>query len=720
MMDEKTARLFFAPRGVAIIGASSDPTKLGYALARNLVESGYPGAIHFVNPRGGELFGKPIYAAVSAVPDPVDLAVLLIPAQAVPQALRQCGERGIHAAIIASGGFKEIGPQGAKLEQECLQIARQYQMRLLGPNCVGIIDTHYPLNATFLAPPGPPAGDLALLSQSGAFCAAVIDWARGQELGFSRLISLGNQADLNETDLLPAAAADEHTRVIALYLEGIGDGRRFLQIAPQVTQQKPVIALKVGRSSSGQRAVASHTGSLAGQDHAYDAAFRRVGVIRANSSEDLFDWGRALAWCPTPQGNATAILTNSGGPGVTAADSLEAHGLRLAELAPETIQALRELLPPVASIYNPVDLLASATPAQYAACLRLLQADPGVHNILVILVPPPLFDAAAMFADMIPLIVASPKPVVTVLMGDAHIQQAVRQLRAAHIPEYRFPERAAAALGALIQRSRYLRNPHRAEPAPEDVDRQTVAALLKNRPPGESEWLSTEETALLLQAYRIPTPPQVLATSPQEALAAARQLGLGRNGRKFALKVASPDILHKSDIGGVLLNIADDEALVRGFETIMQRAQTAHPTARLQGVHIQPMIEAGQEVILGAVQDAQFGALVMFGSGGVEVEGLKDVAFGIAPLTHQEAQEMIASTWAGRKLRGFRSIAAVDHAAVEQALWRLAWLAADFPQLAEIEINPLRALPQGVYALDVRIRLSQSEAVNSIRQPIEA
>jgi acetyltransferase len=706
-MDEKTIQAFFAPKGIILIGASQDPAKLGYSLARNLHESGYGGVIHFVNPRGGQLFGRPIYTDVHLVPDPAELAVLLIPAANVPPALRACGERGIKGAVITAGGFKEIGPKGAAIEQECLQIARSYQMRLLGPNCVGLIDTHLPLNATFLSPPGPLAGDLALLSQSGAICAAVIDWARGQDLGFSRLVSLGNMLDLNETSLLAPTAADPHTKVITLYLEGIGDGRKFLQVAPEITRKKPVLALKVGRSSSGQRAAVSHTGSLAGQDLAYEAAFRRCGVIRATNSEELFDWGRALAWCPPAQGKATAILTNSGGPGVTAADSLEAHGLSLAELSEETLQALRALLPPVASILNPVDLLASATPEQYAACLRYLLDDPGVQNILVILVPPPLFGAKAMFEGMLPIIQASEKPVVAVLMGDAHIQEAVRLLRAVHIPEYRFPERAAAALGALIQRGKYLCRAHTPEPAPQDIDRQAVTQILDHRLNGLTGWLDAESTAVILQAYRIPTPPQILATSLEEALSAAIQLGMGKNGTKIALKIASPDILHKSDIGGVSLNIADSETLMESYQAIMRRTRSLLPEANILGVTLQPMIETGQEVILGAIQDPQFGPLVMFGSGGVEVEGLKDIAFEIAPLTRIAAQEMIESTWAGRKLNGFRAIERADGAAALDALHRLAWLAVDFPQLAEIEINPLRILRQGAFAIDARIRLSR-------------
>ena len=327
---------YFAPRGIAVVGASTDPYKLGYGLARNLVQCNYQGVIHFVNPKGGSLFGRPIYTSVIEVPEPVDLAIILIPAEGVAKVLKECAERGIHAVIVASGGFRETGETGAKLEHELLDIARQSGIRMIGPNCIGLLDTHLPLDATFLPPPGPPPGDVAFISHSGAICAAVIDWARGQGFGLSRLVSLGNQADVNETDVLAPVADDHFTRVLTLYLEGVSDGRKFVQEARKITRRKPIVALKVGRYPAGQRAAASHTGALAGQENAFNAAFRRAGVIRADTSEELFDWARALAWCPLPKGRAIAILTSAGGPGVTAADALEMNGMSLAVLAPET------------------------------------------------------------------------------------------------------------------------------------------------------------------------------------------------------------------------------------------------------------------------------------------------------------------------------------------------------------------------------------------------
>lgn len=693
---------FFNPRGVAVIGASHDPAKLGYALARNLVQSGYTGAVHFVNPKGGRLLGRPVFTSIADLPDPVDLAVLLTPAPAVPDSLRRCGQRGIRAVIVAAGGFRETGAEGAALEQECLGIVREYGMRMIGPNCIGLIDTHLPLDTTFLQPPGPPSGEVAFISHSGAICAAISYWIHGQGFGFSRLVSLGNQADVNETDVLAPLAADPHTRVITLYLEGVSNGRRFVPAAAEAARQKPVIALKVGRFESGRRAAASHTGALAGSESAFDAAFDRAGVLRASTTEEMFQWARALAWCPLPKGRNVAILTNAGGPGVTAADALELLGQRLASLGPQSQAALQSLLPPAASLHNPVDMLAAATPEQYAGSLRILLADPGVDSVMVILPPPPPSTAGAVAKALIPVIQVSDKPVVIALMGDRLIQEAVDLFRAARVAEYRFPEQAASALAALGQRAERLT---RGEEPPADLaglDHRQAQTLLIGWPAGAL--LPPGDACRLLESYGIPTLKVELAENAAQAAAQAEELGF-----PVALKIASPDIPHKSDVGGVLLNLRSPQEVRRGFHTLVENVRRARPEARLDGVHIQRMLPPGQEVIVGAVHDPQFGPLVMFGSGGIEVEGLKDVAFALAPLSPAEAERLLERTWAGQKLKGYRSLPPADRAAVLQVVLRLAQLAYDCPQLAEIEINPLRALPpgQGAWAIDARVRTAE-------------
>ena len=686
-MDE-TLIPFLRPRGVVVVGVSAAPEKLGYGIARNLAGSGYTGALHLVSQRGGELFGRPVHTDLAAVPDPVDLAVLAVPAPAMPEALHACGRRGIRAAILVSAGFREAGPEGARLEAACVAVAREHGMRLLGPNCIGIIDTHLPLDTSFLQPPMPESGSVAFLSHSGAFCAAVIDWARREGFGFSQIVSLGNQADVSETDMLPLLAEEEQTHAIVMYLEGVSDGRRFVEAAQAVTRRKPVIALKVGRSESGRQAAASHTGAMAGSDEAFEAAFRRAGILRAGSAEQMFDWARALESCPLPAGRGVAVLTDAGGPGVIAADALAANGLHLAQLDEATGAALAARLPPAASIRNPVDMLASASPQDYAACLQLLLDDPGVHAALVILPPPPTFAAESVAEAIIPVIAGARKPVVVALMGSTLVESARRALHCAHVPTYPFPERAASALGALASRAALLWKPH-SEPSRAGLGLPEKALSLPRLQPYE-----------VVSAYGIPTAPLSLAASADEAARLAGQLGF-----PVVLKIASPDVLHKSDAGGVLVNVDSAASARRGYAQVIQNVVNHSPRATIQGVTVQKQSAPGQEVILGAVRDPTFGPLMMFGSGGVEAEGLHDVAFALAPLQPADALELMDRTWAGRKLSGFRGLPPADKAAAAEALIRLSWLAHDHPELREIEINPLRVLERGVMALDVRLIL---------------
>ncbi|HJX41974.1 MAG TPA: acetate--CoA ligase family protein [Anaerolineales bacterium] len=690
----------FQPRGVVVVGASRNPAKLGYGVARNLIVSGYRGALHFVNPGGGTLFDRPVHLDLASVPDPVDLAMIIIPAAAVPQALEDCGQRGVRVAIIGSGGFREIGPVGQALETRCLEIARRHGMRVLGPNSIGFLDTHLPIDTSFLPLPGPTPGDVAFLSHSGAICEAVIDWARGQGFGLSQLLSLGNQMDLSESELLPEVASDPHTRVIALYLEGVSQGRGFVENALRVSREKPVVALKVGRSSRGRAAVASHTGALAGDQAAYAAAFRKAGIVQAESSEETFDWARALAWCPLPGGPNVAVLTNAGGPGALAVDALDACGLQLADLSAKTVEGLKELLPPAASLHNPVDMLAAAGPAEYGGSLRLLLADAGVHSVLLILPPPPMSTAADVAGAILPVVRGASKPVVVALMGEDLIVNAARLFRQSHIPDYRFPERAASALKVLVERAAWLAAPVSELLRGPAVERAAVEGLLRSSGDGRSGFLPAPAAERLAAACGIPTPGGGMVRSPEEAVELA-----GRVGYPVALKLISSAAVHKSDVGGVRLGLMDAAALKEAFG---QLAQAAGSADGFEGALLQPMLSGGQEVIVGMVRDPQFGPLLMFGSGGLEVEGLGDVSFALAPLTLAEANGLLDSTWAGRKLAGYRSLAAGDRGAVVQTLAALGQLGMDFPQVAEAEINPLYVLPEGrgVCALDVRIRLA--------------
>ncbi|CAG0933115.1 acetate---CoA ligase (ADP-forming) subunit alpha,acdB; acetate---CoA ligase (ADP-forming) subunit beta [Thermoflexales bacterium] len=696
----------FAPRGIAVIGASRDRTKLGYGVARNLVASNYPGAIHFINPNADRILGQRCYPAIEAAPDPIDLAVVIVPASLVPQTIEACGQRGIQWAIIVSGGFRETDRAGAELEDQIVAIARRYGLRLIGPNCIGLIDTHVPFNTTFIkSVPNP--GEIAFVSQSGAICQAVIDWGTGMGFGFSRIASLGNQADLSEAEVITALSSDPHTCVITMYLEGVKDGARFKQAVQEVAREKSIVALKVGRTTAGKRAVSSHTGALAGQETAYDVVFDRYGILRANNTEELFDWARALAWCPPLKGDRVAVLTNAGGPGILAVDALEANGLRLATLSAETVAALRSFLLPHAAFHNPIDMLASAGPHEYAESLRVLLQDAGVDAVLVISVPPPIEDptpvAEAIAVAAKDAAQSAAKPVVVAVMGEATVGLALKVLRAFRLTDYRFPERAASALGALWRHAQWQARPADQAEILMEIDREAATQLLSA---GRGEWLTGTLAARVLEAYRIWGPGEALLTSTEEAVQWAERFGY-----PVVLKIASPDIAHKSDIGGVALDLNDAASVRSAFVQIMTKARAAKPDAQIDGATIQPMLCFGQEVIIGAVRDEQFGPLIMFGAGGVEVEGQRDVAFGLAPLSRAEAEKLIEATFAGRRLRGFRGSTPADREAVIDRVLRLAQFVMDFPQVAEVEVNPLRVMAegQGAVALDVRMRLTRNE-----------
>ncbi len=681
---------FFRPAGVVVVGVSTSPEKLGYGVARNLLGSGYTGAVHLVGQRKGELLGQPIFTNLKDVPDPVDLAVLIVPADATIAALEACGERGIRAAILVSAGFRESGAEGAELERKCVETAHRCGIRILGPNCIGTIDTHLPLDTTFLQPPMPTAGGIGFISHSGAFCAAIIDWSREQGFGFSQIASLGNQADISETEMLPLIAADEHTAVITMYMEGVSDGSAFVEAARRVTRTKPVIALKVGRFEAGIRAASSHTGALAGSDSAFAAAFRKAGVLRAESAEQMFDWARALEVCPLPSGPRAAVLTDAGGPGVIATDALEREGLQLAPISDVTRKALRDLLPPAASVNNPVDMLASASPEQYAASLRLLLSDPQVDSALVILPPPPTYSAESVADALMPVIQSAKKPTVIALLGSRGTAVAFDRFVPARIPTYPFPERAVSALAALVRRVGYLRT-------------EATLPLAPARSLPRPSTAGTASAEDLLTAYGIPVLPQRLARSAVEAEEVSKAVGF-----PLAMKIASPDISHKSDVGGVLLNVAGVSEVASAYTEMLRTVSAKAPKVQITGINLQKEAPPGQEAIVGAIRDPQFGPLIMFGSGGVEAEGLQDVAFALAPVSASEAKDLIQRTWAGRRLRGFRNIPPADQAAVIEVIVRLSWLVHDHPEIGELEINPLRVFAQGVSAVDVRERFATS------------
>lgn len=696
---------FFRPSGVAVIGASRDPQKLGYGVLFSLKQYGYQGPVYPVNPQASEILGYQAYPEIEAVPDPLDLVVMVLPAEQVAAALEACARRGVKAVTICSGGFREAGPEGIAREEEIKQIAAATGMALLGPNCIGSIDTHTPVNATFM-PLHPPQGEIAFASQSGALTAALIEWSRRVGIGFSRVVSLGNQAGVTETDAILDFLGDERSRVITNYIEGISDGPRYLEAAERTARQKALIALKAGRSSGGSKAVASHTGSLAGSESAYEAAFERAGVLRAGSLEQMIDWARALAWQPLPRGNRVAVLTNAGGLGILAVDAMEAHGMQLAPLTDATRAFLRERVLPAASIANPVDVLAGSGPTTYALCLDALLADETVDAVVVCTAPQDWFRPVSL-AEVVGEVANSRlgrrKPVLTVIMGLGGAGEEEQVLQRRRVPNYGFPDRVGSTLGAMWKRSQWLARGPEDRSAPTDIDADSARmALEAGRLSAQDSWIDGEPLTALLHAYGIVSAASGLAPNLEQARALAESLGY-----PVVLKLVVDGLLHKSDAGGVIVNIENAAGLERAFSALLERARGRAEMAVLRGVQVQQMVRGGVELIIGALRDPVFGPMVMAGAGGTQVELLRDVAFALAPISAREAADLIERTSATKLLAGFRGAPPADRSAAVDALVRLSHLIMDHPEIAEMEINPLIVRPgaEGAVAVDTRARV---------------
>jgi len=693
----------FNPKSVAVFGVSRNEHKVGNRVARNLIQSGYPGDLYLVNPRGGEVLGHPLLQNLDSIPKDIDLALLLVPAEAVPDALVSCGIHGVRAAIIGAAGFGEMDSDGKHLEERCLQIAREFNMRVVGPNCVGYVDTHFPLNASFLPPPEPLPGEIALVSHSGALGKILIDWLGERGLGVSRFLSLGNQMDLTETDVLAAIAQDEHTGVVAMYLEGIKDGKRFVEQAQAISLKKPIVALKAGRFESSRAAVASHTGAMAGSDQAYGAAFRKAGILRAETMLDLIEWSQALAYAPLPEGRAFAILTNAGGPGAIAADALARHDMQLTELSEKTSERLQEMLPTAASVLNPIDILASGSPMDFQHSLQSLLADAGVDGVLVLVAPPVTSETVDAVEALLPIIQHAVKPVLVAVMGEEVGNPAQEILRKAHVAGFAFPERAAAAMAAMVQRREMLAE-LKARSQGAAASKATHGAVLLEDVQCDPHGFASLPVAMeLARDYGITVAQAQVVQSASEAETAAKRVGF-----PVALKVLSADIQHKSDVDGVAVNLNSAIDVREAISRMRQHLRTMQPQPAIEGFLVQSMVPGGQEVILGAKRDRQFGPLIMFGSGGVEVEGLEDLAFGLSPLDFNEARRMLASTWAGRKLEGYRGLDAGDSDAVIEILMNLDRMMQENPAIEEIELNPVLVCDRGkgAVAVDFRLRLS--------------
>lgn len=707
--ESNTLTPFFKPSGVAVIGASGDPAKLGHGVIRNLLhpEYGFPGPVYPINPKADEILGRKCYPGIQDVPDPVDMAVIIIQAAAVPAILEDCGKRGLKAAVIISGGFREIGPEGVERETSILEIARRYGMRLIGPNGIGVIDMHTPLNTTFVSEMT-GRGSIDFISQSGALCGGVIDWAQARKLDFSRFLSIGNKVDVDESDLLHYLAEDDLSQVIALYLEDIRDGKAFLDAARHASAHKFVLAIKAGRTSSGQVATASHTGALAGEHAAFQAACKQSGILEIEKISSLLQTSLALVSQPLPRGERIAVLTNAGGPSALSADALDAAGLSMARTSPQTQAALAGFLSPDASLGGPVDMLGGANESHYARALEALLADPTNDGILVIHVPTRVQDPVAVVEAIAACAQAnqSGKPILACLFGKASLEKAFEAADEKHVPAYRYPEEAVEALRIMRLRARWLEKKHPVAEMPENINPEQAGKLLAAARQHAQPAMDAAAGRAILEAYGIRTPRDMLARNTDEAVQFAQQVGT-----PVALKLASPDILHKTEVGGVLLGLADVQAVRAGFESILTRARNAHPKAELRGVQVQQMVTGGQEVIIGMKRDPTFGAMVMFGLGGVYVEALADVSFRLAPMARQDAEEMIDEVRSAKLLTGLRGAPSADRAALVEAILRVGQLAADHPQITELDINPLMVLPagQGALAVDVRIILEKIE-----------
>jgi acetyltransferase len=693
---------FFAPVGVAVVGASATPGKLGYGVLHNLIRQGYRGAIHPVNPRcaaGETLLGLPCYPDLALVPDPVDLAVIIVPAPAVAEVLRACARRAIPAAIILSGGFAEAGAEGEARQAEISAIARARGIRLIGPNCAGVLHTGSRLDATFIEHM-PDPGPIAFLSQSGAIGGALIDWAKGHGVGVCYFASLGNMADVNESDLVAQLADDPAAGVIALYLEGLGDGRRFLEVAAQTARRKPIVVLKAGRTAAGAAAVSSHTASLAGSDAAYRAAFRQHGIVVADNTDELFGAAVALAYQPTPYAPAgqprVAILTNAGGPGAIAADALADGGLLVPPPDPAALAALRSSLGPGPQLRNPFDLLGAASTPEFSAAARLLLSADGYDALLVVLVPNTASDPVGI-ADALAQADAeqrrhnggSAKPIYVCYMGDISVRAGRLRLHQHRLPPFAFPEAAARALAAAWAWRQWQNRPP-AAPEPIPALPAALQARLRAFSAAGRRTLSETELYPLLADFHLPLAPARLARSADEAAAHAIRLG-----SPVALKIASPDLIHKSDAGGVILGLDGPAAVAAAYRRLLAGLEQSHPGLVIDGALVQKMAAPGAEVIIGARRDPTFGPMLLFGGGGVYVEAFADFALRTAPLSVSEARAMLAETVAGRLLEGARGRPPADIDALARLMARIAGLACAAPQLAEIEFNPVIVHPAG-------------------------
>jgi acetyltransferase len=693
-----------APRSVALVGASEREGALGAIVWRNLAAAGVRGELYPVNPKHRAIFGKRAYARLQDLPQPPDLAVIVTPARVVERVIEDAAAAGVKAAVILTSGFGETGAEGRALQERVVAAAKRGKVRILGPNCLGVMRTDCGLNATFARTPARP-GNLALVSQSGAICGAILDWAAGAEVGFTSVVSLGGAIDVDFGEVLDFLVADEATDAILMYVEGIRDARRYLSALRAAARVKPVVSLKVGRYASGSRAAASHTGALVGSDEVFDAALRRAGSVRVKTYTQLFAAARVLATGRLPEGERLAIVTNGGGPGVVAADSAAENGVQLAQLSKETISRLDQELPPQWSRGNPLDLIGDAPPQRFAAATRAALADPGVDALLVMYSPVAVTDPEAAAQAVADAARGSRKPVLAAWLGDINPNASRRMLESRGIPNFYTPENAVEAFSFLCAHRRnqaqLMQVPPAAAEANDIAPDLAAAAALRERAMAEKRTVLTEhESKALLTAFGLPVPRTLVVKTREQAVAAAREIGF-----PAVLKLHSPDITHKSDVGGVRLDLQNPEMVASAYDDMMRHVRGLRPEARIEGAVVQPMLRFphAREVLVGVASDAIFGPVISFGAGGVSVEAVRDTAVALPPLNASLARELMQRTRVFRLLAGYRDVPPADLGALAAILVGVSRMVCLLPWLKEMDLNPVLAHARGAVIADARV-----------------
>ena len=690
---------FFEPRSIAVIGASSHPDKVGYAILANIIKSGYEGKVYPVNPKCDVIQDITCHSDVPSLPETPDLAVVVVPAKAVPATVSALADKGTKAAVVISAGFREVGIDGRRLEHEVIKAAAKAGMRILGPNCLGLINTALPMNASF-ARKMPPKGSIGVISQSGAMCTSLIDWARAEGVGFSKLISLGNSADLVESDFIDALANDDETNVISMYVEGVSNGSRFFKSLRAAGEKKPVVLFKAGTTQAGAKAASSHTGALAGSEGAYTAVCEQAPALRAYSVEELVRLSLTLATQPIPRGGRVAIITNAGGPGIIASDACEKAGLTLAEISGTSLRSLRRYMPAAGSLHNPIDVLGDADAMLYAMATEAMLEDPSIDAVIVILTPQAMTEIYRTADEVIHLSRNTDKTIICSFMGAGSVDAPVSRLQKAGIPNIPYPDQAMLILGRMHERLLHTKRPS-SRPVRFQVDHDRVKGIFKSYEEKGTMQVETDDCRVVLESYGIPFAPFKAASDIGEARDAAEEMGF-----PVVMKILSPQIVHKTDVGGVVLGIETTEGVEDNYYDMVNRAHNAVPGAEILGVSIQKMMPSGLELIIGMVKDPQFGPMVMVGLGGIYVEAFKDVVFRLAPLTAWDAAQMLRELKAYTLLGGLRGEAPADIEAIEDVLLRISNLAVHNPDLSEMDINPLLVYNAGHGCACVDIRMT--------------